>query len=183
MLVKEKLQEYYAFSPFGEDGDINKDIILLYAGPYLIPMPNSNVRREAIPYHDLHHMFTGYSNSRIGEGEVGAWELGSNCWQRPITVLLNLGGLSTGFLYSPRRMCKAFLRGCRSRNLYSLPLNKIYTSKVTEIASYMFVDGSNDNNRLINYFGLFGYFSLAVLAIPFLLVWGWLYAKINNKAM
>lgn len=183
MLVKEKLQQYYVSSPFSEDGDINKDTILLYAGPYLISMPNSDVRREAIPYHDLHHIFTGYSNSRIGEGEVGAWELGSNCWQRPIAVFLNLGGLSTGFLYSPRRMREAFLRGCRSRNLYSLPLNKIYTSKVTEIESYMFIGSGKGSNRLLNYLGLFLYFSLAALAIPFLLIWGWFYVRTHNKTM
>ncbi len=180
MLVKEKLQEYYENSPFNEDGDINKDTILLYAGPYLIPMPNSGIRREAIPYHDLHHMFTGYSNSRIGEGEVGAWELGSNCWQRPITVFLNLGGVSTGLLYSPYRMYKAFLRGCSSKNLYSLPLNKIYTSNVPEIESYLFIS-SKGNNKFLNYLSLLSYFGLAALAIPFLLVWGWVYAKTHNK--
>lgn len=137
MKVKEALNDYYKKSPFGEDGDISKETVFVYAGPYLMVMPNTDMRKSAITYHDLHHLLTGYSNSRIGEGEVGAWELGTDCWNKPIAVFYNLGGMATGLMYSPKKMYKAFISGCRQRNLYDCDVDELLTKNVDEVLAYI----------------------------------------------
>ncbi|MGH8581642.1 MAG: hypothetical protein ACREWG_02410, partial [Gammaproteobacteria bacterium] len=88
-------------------------------GCLLVPLPNIETRRRFLKYHDLHHLVTGYSVGRIGEGEVSAWELGSGSFLvSPLLGVMNLIALSTGLVLEPRRMWRAFWRGCLSRNLY-----------------------------------------------------------------
>jgi hypothetical protein len=85
----------------------------------LVPLPNIETRRRFLKYHDLHHLVTGYSVGRIGEGEVSAWELGTgSAYVSPLLGVMNLIALSTGLVLEPRRMWRAFRRGCASRNLY-----------------------------------------------------------------
>ncbi|RFA38374.1 hypothetical protein CAL65_06005 [Alkalilimnicola ehrlichii] len=91
----------------------------VFTGCLLVPLPNIEVRHRYLKYHDLHHLVTGYSVGRIGEGEVSAWELGTgSAFVSPTLGLMNLIALSTGLVLRPRRMWQAFLRGTRSRNLY-----------------------------------------------------------------
>src|SRR5262245_21394704 len=85
----------------------------------LVPLPNIETRRRFLKYHDLHHLVTGYSVGRIGEGEVSAWELGTgSAFVSPMLGVMNLIALSTGLVLEPRRMWRAFRRGCTSGNLY-----------------------------------------------------------------
>lgn len=93
MKVKDKLREYYSFSPFGADGGAKNDRALVYAGPFLIAIKNTSKRKHFIPYHDLHHMVAGYNNTRIGEGEVGVWELVTD--RMPMAPIC-AGGSTTG---------------------------------------------------------------------------------------
>jgi len=173
------LKQYYIKSPFGEDGGLFTDIAHVYVGPYLIPIRNSPQRKAVIPYHDLHHMVSGYNNSRIGEGEVGAWELGTNCWNRPVTVPLNLGGMVTGLLYSPSRLYKAFILGCQCRNLYNLDLTKIIESDYSEINWYVHSKNSGHNEYLNNLrFGL--YLFAACLMMPVALSGGFVINLISK---
>src|SRR6185503_12107516 len=91
----------------------------VYTGCMLVPLPNIETRRRFLKYHDLHHLVTGYSVGRIGEGEVSAWELGTgSTFVSPTLGFMNLIALSTGLVLEPARMWNAFWRGCRSRNLY-----------------------------------------------------------------
>jgi hypothetical protein len=86
----------------------------------LVPLPNIETRRRYLKYHDLHHLVNGYSVGRIGEGEVSAWELGTgSAFVSPTLGVMNLIALSTGLVLEPKRMWRAFRRGCASRNLYS----------------------------------------------------------------
>jgi len=92
----------------------------VYTGCMLVPLPNIETRRRFLKYHDLHHLVTGYTVGRIGEGEVSAWELGTgSAFVSPMLGTMNLIALSTGLVLEPRRMWRAFRRGCRSRNLYA----------------------------------------------------------------
>src|SRR6185503_1211203 len=91
----------------------------VYTGCMLVPLPNIETRRRFLKYHDLHHLVTGYSVGRIGEGEVSAWELGTgSAFVSPTLGVMNLIALSTGLVLEPKRMWRAFRRGCSSRNLY-----------------------------------------------------------------
>ena len=177
MNVQQKLNEYYANSPFANDGGLSKDTASVYAGPYLIQIPNTDKRKELIPYHDLHHMFAGYDNSRIGEGEIGAWELATNCWKKPLAVFYNLAGMSTGLLYSRRRIYKAFMSGCSCRNLYGLENAKLLNSEVAELESYVFCKTGKGKNWFVNFSRFLFYFIAAIVFLPINFVIGYVYSR------
>jgi hypothetical protein len=117
--LQDELASFYKRSGFGEVVGARSLTVPVYTGCMLVPLPNIETRRRFLKYHDLHHLVTGYSVGRIGEGEVSAWELGTgSAYVSPLLGVMNLIALSTGLVLEPRRMWRAFLRGCASRNLY-----------------------------------------------------------------
>lgn len=110
-------------------GDDYQDAVL--AGiPYRVP--NTAGRVFALQRHDLHHVVTGYATDWRGEAHISAWELGSG---GASTVLygwiIALFGLLTGILADPSHTFRAYVRGRRSRNLYSLGLPPLTESTCT----------------------------------------------------
>ena len=119
MSLQDELASFYKRSGFGEVVGARSLTVPVYTGCMLVPLPNIETRRRYLKYHDLHHLVTGYSVGRIGEGEVSAWELGTgSAFVSPVLGVMNLIALSTGVVLEPRRMWRAFRRGCASRNLY-----------------------------------------------------------------
>ena len=119
MTLQDELAAFYRRSGFGEVVGARPRTVQVYTGCLLVPMPNIETRRRYLKYHDLHHLVTGYSVGRIGEGEVSAWELGTRSHlTSPMLGIMNLIALSTGLVLQPRRMWHAFRSGRRSRNLY-----------------------------------------------------------------
>lgn len=120
MTIPDELADFYKRSGFGDVVGAIPLTVPVYTGCMLVPLPNIETRRRFLKYHDLHHLVTGYSVGRIGEGEVSAWELGTgSAFVSPTLGVMNLIALSTGLVLEPRRMWWAFRRGCTSRNLYS----------------------------------------------------------------
>jgi hypothetical protein len=120
MHLQEELSTFYAKHGFGEIVGARPLTVPVYTGCLLVPLPNIETRRRYLKYHDLHHMITGYSVGRIGEGEVSAWELGTGSPRiSPTLAFMNLIALSTGLVLDRRRMWRAFVRGTKSYNLYS----------------------------------------------------------------
>ncbi|GAB3380589.1 hypothetical protein [Lysobacter fragariae] len=118
--LQEELAAFYARHGFGAVVGSRPLTVPVYTGCLLVPLPNIETRHRYLKYHDLHHLITGYSVGRIGEGEVSAWELGTgSALASPLLAVMNLVALSTGLVLEPRRMWRAFIRGARSRNLYS----------------------------------------------------------------
>ena len=120
MSLEEELAVFYRRNGFGEvAGRRPPRTVAVYTGCMLVPLPNIETRRRFLKYHDLHHLITGYTVGRIGEGEVSAWELGAgSAFVSPTLGVMNLIALSTGLILQPKRMWLAFRRGCRSRCLY-----------------------------------------------------------------
>src|SRR5436190_13998798 len=119
MPLQDELASFYRSNGFGEVVGARPCTVPVYTGCLLVPMPNIEARRRYLKYHDLHHLVTGYSVGRIGEGEVSAWELGTrSLFVSPTLGVMNLIALSTGLVLKPRRMWQAFRRGWTSRNLY-----------------------------------------------------------------
>jgi hypothetical protein len=117
--LQDELASFYKRSGFGDVVGARSLTVPVYTGCLLVPLPNIETRRRFLKYHDLHHLVTGYSVGRIGEGEVSAWELGTgSAFVSPMLGVMNLIALSTGLVLEPRRMWRAFRRGCASRNLY-----------------------------------------------------------------
>jgi hypothetical protein len=115
------LADFYKKCGFGPDlGRRPPLTVKVYTGCMLVPLPNIETRRKYLKYHDLHHLLTGYSVGRIGEGKMSAWELGTGTFYRyPVLGFMNLIALSTGIFLQPEQMWQAFLSGKRSRNLYA----------------------------------------------------------------
>lgn len=119
MTLEDELAAFYERSGFGSQVGARPRLVPVYTGCMLVPLPNIEARRRFLKYHDLHHLITGYSIGRIGEGEVSAWELGTGSASvSPMLGLMNLIALSTGLVLEPRRMWRAFRLGCASSNLY-----------------------------------------------------------------
>lgn len=120
MSLDAELAAFYAANHFGPVVGARPLTVPVYTGCILVPLPNIETRRRYLKYHDLHHLLTGYSVGRLGEGEVSAWELGTgSMFASPMLGTMNLIALSTGLFLEPGRMWRAFRRGCTSRNLYS----------------------------------------------------------------
>ena len=120
MTLQQELSAFYKRCGFGPVLGKRPLTVSVYTGCMLVPLPNIEVRHIYLKYHDLHHLMTGFSVGRIGEGEVSAWELGSGSFYRnPILGVMNFIALSTGLALQPKRMWKAFLLGCQSQNLYA----------------------------------------------------------------
>jgi hypothetical protein len=134
MTVDESLKLFYQQSGFDIDTGDRPAFIDVFVGCLLIPLPNIETRRKYLKYHDLHHVLTGYGASQAGEGEVSAWELGTGSLLHPILMMMNLIAVSTGLAIAPVRVFKAYLSGCKSRNLYCPKIrNKIETGEYKNI--------------------------------------------------
>lgn len=115
-----ELLRFYERHGFGPTPGARPKFVRVYTGCALVPLPNIETRRRFLKQHDLHHLVTGYSVGRLGEGEVSAWELGSGSMRvSAVLGFMNLIALSTGWFLDRDRMWQAFRRGLESENLYS----------------------------------------------------------------
>lgn len=113
---------YFVENQFGDDGGYNdRWVILAKLGPVKLGFPNTPGRLRAVRRHDLHHLVTGYDTDFLGEAEIAAWELASDCRNFRAAWVLNHLALPIGMLRAPTRMTRAYARGCNSKNLYAEP--------------------------------------------------------------
>lgn len=103
-----------------------------------VTVPNTTDRKWAIPLHDLHHVATGYGTDLVGEGEIGAWELGAGC-KTSIVYALNVVATLLGLVIAPRRILEAFRAGRASKALYRLPhdYGEMLGWSVRELRAYL----------------------------------------------
>jgi hypothetical protein len=89
-----------------------------------ITFPNVPSRRRAIRFHDIHHVITGYGTDPRGEAEIGAWEIAATFGDRGreyfAAWILNTFMFTLGLIVAPRRVYRAFVRGCHCTSLYRL---------------------------------------------------------------
>lgn len=176
MNAKETLHAYYQQSPFGSDGGASKNVAYVYAGPYLIKIPNTPLRKKLVIFHDFHHLVTDYNNSRIGEGEVSAWELGTGVLNTPVGLFFSLAGFATGLTVSFRRMYEAYLRGRASRNLYRLNIDDLLSKEFSDVRSYAFPANNGptpQNASLSDKLSFLIYAAIAAGMYPFIFFMGW----------
>jgi ubiquinone biosynthesis protein Coq4 len=79
---------YWEANGFGDDGGYSKTWEIVKLGPVPIPIRNIEARKEAIRFHDLHHVVTGYDTDFTGEAEISAWELAAGCSDKWVAWLL-----------------------------------------------------------------------------------------------
>jgi hypothetical protein len=117
MQVRAARAEYFAANGFSEKGYTDR-FVKLQLGPVPVYIVNSSARVRSVRLHDLHHVLTGYDTDVPGEGEIGAFELGSGCADHWAAWYLNLNAITIALPLAPGRMLRAFARGRRSRCLY-----------------------------------------------------------------
>ncbi|HEY3500420.1 MAG TPA: hypothetical protein VGK73_37265 [Polyangiaceae bacterium] len=128
--LREARDLYFRVNDFGENGGYDDAWVDFKLGPLPLPFPNTSARVRAVRYHDLHHVITGYETNALGEFEISAWEIAAGCKGYVAAWQLNLGGMFAGFLVSPRRIVRAFLRGRHSETLYDRPMDALLASTV-----------------------------------------------------
>ena len=130
--MAEALKQYFQANNFGEDGGYDAEWVDFKMGPIPMPFPNTPARKKAVPFHDMHHIVTGYQTNTLAEFEISAWEIGAGCKDFFAAWQINLGGLTAGILSAPRRTWRAFLRGRSSETLYGNPLPELMQKTVEE---------------------------------------------------
>ena len=72
-----------------------------------------------LPFHDLHHVATGYDASLVGEAEISAFELRAGCG-KPLIFFLCCGSILMAVFLSPARLWRAWKRAQGARSLYGI---------------------------------------------------------------
>ena len=165
---------YFEANGFGEDGGYSKPTVTVYMLGLPIPIPNTEGRKRAVVFHDMHHLVTGYATDNLGEAEIGAWELGSGCTAYRAAWVLNTLSLWLGAFKSPTRLFRAFVRGRRSQNLYGRDASALLGRRVEDVRSELGLDASVGRSTAadVALFSLHLMLSLGVVLVPLLLI-GW----------
>ena len=120
LTLREARALYFERAGFDERGYAERWVTLRVFGRPWLGFPNTQARIRAVRLHDLHHVLTGYDTSWAGEGEIGAWELATNCRDHYAAWWLNFSAADIALWFAPRRVVAAFRRGLRERNLYDV---------------------------------------------------------------
>lgn len=120
--LRDARAQYFLRAGFDERTYDERWVRIAVLGLPLVNFPNTAGRVRALRRHDLHHVLTGYDTSWAGEGEIGAWELATGCRDLWAAWWLNASAALIGLFVAPRRVVRAFVRGCRERNLYDQEL-------------------------------------------------------------
>jgi hypothetical protein len=132
MTMREARRLYFDANGFGQTGGYEDAWVDFKLGPIPMPFPNTKGRIEAVRFHDLHHVLTGYDTDIIGEFEISAWEIAAGCKRFAAAWALNLGGMAAGLSCAPRRVFAAFVRGRRQRTTYGEDLDAMLDLTVGE---------------------------------------------------
>jgi len=119
LLVEEARNLYFAANGFSfQDYDAPTFTIGIFG--LSLKLPNIEARKRIVPFHDLHHILTGFGTDWIGEAEIGAWELRAGC-KSLLAYFLDGSGVIIGLAISPRRVWRAFRAAKGQRTLYGDP--------------------------------------------------------------
>ena len=152
-------QRYFRANDFGDDGGYNKKWEIVKLGPIPLPIRNIKARQDAIRYHDLHHLVTGYDTNLAGESEIGAWEVATGCGTKWVAWILNMQAMLL-FPIWPARVLRAWARGRRSKSLYKLHFDdSIPTMTVGELRSKLDLAPADTAADAVDMFTLMAWFA------------------------
>lgn len=168
---------YFEANGFGEDGGYSKPTVTVTILGIPLSFPNTEGRKKAVVFHDMHHVLTGYQTSNLGEAEIGAWELGSGCTTYPVAWVLNTLALTMGMVQRPGRVFRAFIRGRHSRNLYGRDAESLLDREVGELKAELGLRDASPSMTVMDVlaFVLHVAVSLLAYAMPLALIGWWLF--------
>jgi hypothetical protein len=102
----------------------------VYVGRWPVYLPNPGF----LPWHDLHHVITGYQTGLVGEAEISAYELRAGC-RSVMIIILCLGAILIAMFVAPRRIWRAWRRAKGARTLYrtSVPYQTLLEMNVADL--------------------------------------------------
>ena len=118
LTLGEARSRMFAIGGLGDDGGYNDAWVKVKLWRIPIAFPNTDGRRQAVRFHDLHHVLTEYPTTWRGEFEIAAWEIAGGIRRYWVAWLLDLLGFACGLVVFPRAVYRAFVRGRHSTNLY-----------------------------------------------------------------
>ncbi|MBV1856928.1 MAG: hypothetical protein KUG77_00860 [Nannocystaceae bacterium] len=159
---------YFEANGFGADGGYSKSTVTVVVFGLPVSFPNTQARRRAVVFHDLHHIATGYLTNNLGESEISAWELGSGCWAYRAAWVLNTWGLLLGGFKNPARVFQAFVRGRQTTNLYGRDADALLAREVEDVRQEMGLDAPRGRPSVADaaVFGLHLALSMSTAAVP-----------------
>jgi hypothetical protein len=157
----------------------------------LLYFPNFDARRKAVFKHDVHHIATGYTSTFKGETEISAWEIASGCRHYWVAWVLDMHAVMIGMLFNPAGVYRAFVKGRRTKNLYSdiFTDEQLMDMPVSVIRENMLLHSYPEKKKgslidllLFMLLLLFGavYSILSLALLPFVLLYT-VYIIISNK--
>jgi hypothetical protein len=108
----------FALGGLGDNSGYDDAWVKLKLWRISFAFPNTVGRRQAVRFHDLHHVLTEYPTTWRGEFEIAAWEIAGGIRRYRVAWLLDLLGFACGLVVFPRAVYRAFVRGRHSTNLY-----------------------------------------------------------------
>ena len=102
----------------------------IYLGRQPVYVPNPGF----LPWHDLHHVVTGYRTGLIGEAEISAYELRAGCGSSMVFILC-VGAILITMFVAPRRVWRAWKHAKGARTLYhtEIPYEDLLEMTVTDL--------------------------------------------------
>ena len=106
----------------------------IHVGPWPLRLPNPGF----LPYHDLHHVATGFGSGFVGEAEISAYELRAGC-RSALIHLLCIGAIAGALFVAPRRVLRAWsgARGARTLYYSDLPYETLLGMTVAELRHHL----------------------------------------------
>lgn len=148
LTLLEAREAYFRDHGFGADGGYNSDWVDLKIAGIPMPFPNTRLRKRAVPFHDLHHIATGYGTDFLGECEISAWEIGAGCKHEVVAWQLDLSLSFLGVFIAPKRTFAAFVRGRRGRSFYGEDYDGLLGLRVEEARARLGTDRAPDRAKL-----------------------------------
>jgi hypothetical protein len=131
----------FALGGLGDDGGYDDAWVKLKLWRVPFAFPNTDGRRRAVRFHDLHHVLTEYPTTWRGEFEIAAWEVAGGIRRYWVAWLLDLLGFACGLVVFPRAVYRAFVRGRHSTNLYGEVWDEsLLTRRVGEVRRRLKLD-------------------------------------------
>jgi hypothetical protein len=116
--LAEARELYFKNSGFGEETYTTDRWVRVDFGPLPFYFLNTAGRKAIVPLHDLHHILNNYPTTFLGEAQIGAWEIASDCRRVPIAWVLNREAIFFGSFINLRAIYDSYRRGKVAKNLY-----------------------------------------------------------------
>jgi hypothetical protein len=120
--LRQARADFFRREGLPHDGGYDDEWFEAGFGPVRYRIRNFPHRADALFRHDLHHAVTGYTTDWRGEVQINAWELGAGLGGHAWGAVIMLMGFFFGVVLAPADTLRAFARGRRSTNLYTVAL-------------------------------------------------------------